>query len=151
MVFSILEAVTVGSDLTAVVVTGGFLLVFYFIFRALGNPLLFGPETVTYRQLILIRRKRMQEEKITPAELPPCRIAGKFDFTVIVIAWISLVLMFAGTFSSAFIKVPAPGMETPEQAQSAPPAPVQTAVPAKTQPVQPTPAPVQPKPAGTKR
>ena len=106
------------ADLTALVMVAGFLMVFFFIFRALRNPLLFGPVAVTYRQLVMIRRKRMQEEQITPAELPPCRTAGKFDYTVIVIAWIGLVLMFVSTFSGAFIKAPAPETDDPKPAQS---------------------------------
>ena len=125
------------TDLTALVMIAGFLMVFFFIFRSLRNPLLFGPVAVTYRQLVLIRRKRMQEEKITPAELPPCRTAGKFDYTVIVIAWIGLVLMFASTFSGAFVKAPAPRMDDPKPAQSVQ---VQTAPAPQSQPAPAAPA-----------
>ncbi len=124
LIFAVLEAVLVDSDLTAIAITGGFLLVFYFIFRALGNPLLFGSVTVTYRQLTMIRRKKLQGEKIVLSELPQCRTAGKFDFTVVVIAWISLVLMFAAMFSGVFTRALAPGMADAKPAQSAP---VQTA------------------------
>ena len=136
LLFAILEAILVDSDLTTLAVTGGFLLVFYFIFRALGNPLLFGPVNVTYRQLTMIRRKKLQGEKIVVPELPQCRTAGNFDFTVVVIAWISLVLMFAAMFSGVFTKAPAPGMADPKPAQSAPvqtapaPAPAPAPVPA---------------------
>lgn len=125
------------ADLTALVMIAGFLLVFFFIFRALRNPLLFGPVAVTYRQLVLIRRKRMQEEKITWTELPPCRTAGKFDYAVIAAAWIGLVLMFVSTFSGAFIKVPAPKTDDPKPAQSVQ---VQTAPAPQAEPAPVTPA-----------
>ena len=106
------DAVMVTPDLTLLVILGAFLLVFYFMIRALADPLLFGPVTVTYRQLVLIRRKKIREEKIDVSELPPCRTAGKFDLAIVVLAWITLALMFLGAFSSFL-----PGTAAPEKVE----------------------------------
>jgi|GEM_PF-4437721 len=131
------DAVMGDFDLTLIVILAAFLMVFFFITRALADPLLFGPVAVTYRQLFLIRRKKIRGEKIGISELPPCRTAGKFDLAMVVLAWITLVLMFLGAFSN-FIPCPtAPGkaeqiraetsvkMKAPQTPPAASPAPTE--------------------------